>query len=74
LGQRNRDPKALSNPDEFLDSDRRNDVAFGMGTHHFLGGPLARAEANVTLNAFLCRGQPRATSDTIGKQIGLTNG
>jgi cytochrome P450 len=55
-GAANRDPRAFANPDEFcLDRDLRNHVAFGAGIHYCLGAPLARAEARISLNAFLDR-------------------
>jgi cytochrome P450 len=55
-GAANRDPRAFASPDEFrLDRDLRNHVAFGAGIHYCLGAPLARAEARISLNAFLDR-------------------
>ena len=53
-GAANRDLAAFPQPDEFrVDRDLRNHVAFGAGIHYCLGAPLARAEANITLNTFL---------------------
>jgi cytochrome P450 len=70
-GAANRDPQAFTNPDEFrLDRDLRNHVAFGVGIHYCLGAPLARAEARISLNAFLdrfptlCRGREEAVRQT----------
>ncbi len=56
FGAANRDPKEFPNPDEFrLDRDLRNHVSFGVGIHYCLGASLARAEAKISLNAFLDR-------------------
>jgi len=56
FGAANRDPREFPNPDEFrLDRDLRSQVSFGMGIHYCLGAPLARAEARISLNAFLDR-------------------
>jgi cytochrome P450 len=55
-GAANRDPRAFAGPDDFrLDRDLRNHVGFGAGIHYCLGAPLARAEARISLNAFLDR-------------------
>jgi cytochrome P450 len=56
FGAANRDPKEFPNPEEFrLDRGLRNHVSFGVGIHYCLGAPLARAEARISLNAFLDR-------------------
>lgn len=54
FGAANRDPKEFPNPDEFrLDRNLQNHLSFGIGIHYCLGAPLARAEAKISLNAFL---------------------
>jgi cytochrome P450 len=56
-GAANRDPRHFERPDEFQ-LDRRNvreHIAFGRGVHVCPGGPLARAEAKVSLNRILDR-------------------
>jgi cytochrome P450 len=56
FGAANRDPEEFDEPEEFR-VDRRLDqhLAFGYGIHFCLGSQLARAEARITLNAFLDR-------------------
>lgn len=55
-GAANRDPGEWEEPGEFvLERDLHAHVGFGHGTHYCLGSPLARAEARITLNAWLDR-------------------
>jgi cytochrome P450 len=57
LGAANRDPRLFESPGEFR-MDRRNlkeHIAFGRGIHVCPGGPLARAEAKVSLERILDR-------------------
>lgn len=56
-GACNRDPRVFDNPHDF-DIERRNarnHLTFGQGIHTCVGGPLARAEARVSLNQILDR-------------------
>ena len=52
----NRDPERFPEPDVFdiTRQDNRH-IAFGMGVHYCLGGPLARQEAQIAINAILRR-------------------
>ena len=57
LGAANRDPRKFESPNEFR-IDRKNvreHIAFGRGIHTCAGAPLARVEAQVTLNRLLAR-------------------
>ncbi|EFC81815.1 cytochrome P450 [Parafrankia sp. EUN1f] len=56
-GAANRDPRKFDEPDRFrLDrSNVREHIAFGRGAHSCPGGPLARAEARVSIERFLDR-------------------
>ena len=57
LGAANRDPRRFERPAEFR-VDRPNaaeHIAFGRGAHACPGGPLARAEAKVSLERILSR-------------------
>jgi cytochrome P450 len=57
IGAVNRDPRRFYQPGEFrLDrAHSQEHVAFGRGIHSCLGGPLARAEARVSLERILDR-------------------
>ncbi|MGH2651753.1 MAG: cytochrome P450, partial [Actinomycetota bacterium] len=56
-GAANRDPRRFESPHEFrLDRpNSRENVAFGRGIHSCPGGPLARAEARVSIERLLDR-------------------
>jgi cytochrome P450 len=64
-GAANRDPKRFPNPEKF-DPERRDNEHFGWGSgiHTCFGGPLARLEVNLALEAFLNRVEnPRLVVD-----------
>lgn len=65
LGAANRDPRKFENPNEFR-IDRKNvreHIAFGRGIHTCAGAPLARVEAQVTLNRLLARARDIAINE-----------
>jgi fatty acid omega-hydroxylase len=64
-GAANRDPSRFSDPNKF-DPERRDNEHFGWGSgiHTCFGGPLARLEVNLGLEAFLNRVEnPRLVED-----------
>lgn len=67
-GAANRDPRRFDQPAEFrLDRDNARDhVSFGRGRHACPGGPLARAEARISIERLLAR--------TSGIRLGAEHG
>jgi fatty acid omega-hydroxylase len=64
-GAANRDPTRFPNPNKF-DPERKDNetLAWGSGIHTCFGGPLARLEVNLALEAFLRRVEnPRLVAD-----------
>jgi len=55
LGAANRDGAVFDAPDQLMPGRGEPHVAFGYGIHYCAGAALARAEASVSLNAFLDR-------------------
>ncbi|MDJ1134495.1 cytochrome P450 [Streptomyces iconiensis] len=52
----NRDPSAFPDPDTLdLTRDARSHLAFGAGTHHCVGQPLARMELQILYPTLFCR-------------------
>jgi cytochrome P450 len=56
-GAANRDPRQFDDPGQFRlgRSNVREQIAFGRGAHSCPGGPLARAEATISIERFLDR-------------------
>jgi cytochrome P450 len=56
IGTANRDPQQFRDPGRFdITRDPNPHIAFGLGVHACLGGPLARLEARIALTDFLER-------------------
>lgn len=56
LGAANRDPKQFPLPDQLdLGRDTASHLSFGHGIHRCVGAPLAKAEADIALQAVLAR-------------------
>lgn len=63
-GAANRDPRRFESPAEFrIDRPNQAHIAFGRGVHACPGGPLARAEARVSLDRILERTRDIRLSD-----------
>lgn len=56
LGAANRDPANFPDPDTLnISREPNRHIAFGLGIHYCLGAPLARIEANISLQEILRR-------------------
>jgi cytochrome P450 family 150 subfamily A5 len=71
-GAANRDPRRFDRPAEFhVDRDNsREHLAFGRGIHSCPGGPLARAEARVSIERLLDHMRDITISDTLHGRAG----
>lgn len=64
-GAGNRDPEQFTEPNKFdLERNNKESLGWGVGIHTCFGGPLARLEVNVAVEAFLRRVEnPRLVVD-----------